>query len=203
MNWLFDAEKPLMRGLSTVADLMILNFLALLCSLPVITAGPSFTALCSVSMRVVRGEEGSLVKDFWKAFFRNLKRSTLFWLLLLLCCGVLYFDYLAATVYIPVMRYGIAALGILLLAISLYVFVLLARYDNSLLATIKNALLLAIGYFPKTLAMTAFAVCFWTLAFGFLRYGAPILLLFGLSLPCYVCCILMNPILLELENNKG
>ncbi len=202
MNWFFDAEKPIMRGLSAIADLMILNFLTLLCSLPIVTAGSAVTALYSVSIRMIRSEDGSMTKNYFKAFFANIKVSTLFWLLLLACCCVLYADYLAASVYFPVMRHGIAALGILVLAVSLYVFALLARYENTLVATVKNALLLAVGYFPKTLGMTGFAVCFWALSIGYIQYGAPILLMFGFSLPCYVCCVLMNSVLNELDHKK-
>ncbi len=203
MNWLFDAEKPFMRSLSAIADLIILNFLTLLCSLPIVTAGAAITALYSVSIRLVRREESSLMNDFFHSFRSNFKNATLLFIILLLCAGVLYFDYLAAKVYIPILCYAVAAIGILVIAVALYLFALLARYENTLAATAKNALLLAVGYFPKTLAMTVFTVCFWTLSTGFIRYGAPFLLMFGFSLPVYVCCILINSILNQLENKKG
>ena len=81
-----------------------------------------------------------------------------------------------------------------------YAFAMLARYENTLPRTLKNALLLAVGYFPRTLGMTVFAVGLWLLAIQFLRYGAPTLFLFGLSLPCYVCILLMRGIFAKLEN---
>lgn len=203
MNWLFDAEKPLMRGLSAIADLLILNILTLLCSLPIVTAGPAILALHTVSVRMVRNEEGSLVKDFFRAFSANLKVGILFWLLLLACMGLIYFDYVAAQVYIPILQPVIAAIGVLVLAVAFYVFALLARYEDTLGVTLKKAFALAVGYFPRTLAMTGFFVCFWMLSLRFLQFGGPILLMFGFSLPCYVCAILINPIFLELEKNKG
>ena len=41
----FDLDSSLMQGLNKVADLMFLNLLTLLCCVPVVTAGASFTAL--------------------------------------------------------------------------------------------------------------------------------------------------------------
>ena len=57
MREFFDMEGPFFRGLSTMADLMILNLLALICCLPVITAGASLTALHYVCLKILRGEE--------------------------------------------------------------------------------------------------------------------------------------------------
>lgn len=34
MKWFFDMNNPVMRTLSTLADIVILNLLTLLCSLP-------------------------------------------------------------------------------------------------------------------------------------------------------------------------
>lgn len=53
------------------------------------------------------------------------------------------------------------------------------------------------------MAMTAFFMAFWVLSIRYIQFGAPILLMFGLSLPCYVCAILMNGIFTQLENKKG
>ena len=132
MDWLFDADKPLMRGLSAIADLLILNLLTILCSIPVITAGPAIIALFTTAIRMVRNEDGSLVRDYFRAFSANLKLGILFWILLLICMGLLYFDYLAAQAYAPVMSPVIAAMGVLVLAVSFYIFGLLARYADTL-----------------------------------------------------------------------
>ena len=38
-------ENPVMRALSTTADLIMLNLLTILCCLPVVTVGAALTAL--------------------------------------------------------------------------------------------------------------------------------------------------------------
>ena len=202
MKKFFDMENPFWQGLSIVADMMILNLLTLVCSIPVITFGVAFTAMNRVVQRIIRQEEGSIAKDFGRAFRQNLKKGILFGLILLIAAGLLYLDYLSALTYAPIFRYGIAALSVLVLAVAIYTFALLARYENSLGRTIKNAVMLAIAYFPQTLAMVVFTMAFWLLGAHYYRIGAPVLFLFGFSLPCYVSVILMRRMFERLENEK-
>ena len=58
----FDMENPLMRALSVVADLILLNFLTILGMLPVVTAGASFTARNDVLQHIVVVVRGHAVR---------------------------------------------------------------------------------------------------------------------------------------------
>ena len=202
MRRFFDMENPLWQGLSVAADMMLLNLLTLFCCIPVLTMGAAFTALNDVVIRLFRQEEGAILRSYGRAFRQNLKKGGLFGLLLLAAALLLYFDWLCALTYAPVFRYGIAAIAVLLLAWSIYTFALLARYENSLPAAMKNAAMLAVGYFPRTLGMLCFCVAFWLIGIRYYRIGAPVLFLFGFSLPCYVCVLLLNPVFEALES-KG
>ena len=42
---IFDLDNPLMRFLSKIADLLALNLLFLLCSIPIFTIGASLTSM--------------------------------------------------------------------------------------------------------------------------------------------------------------
>ena len=196
-------DNPLWQALSVVADMMLLNLLTLLCCMPVITMGAAFTAMNDVVIRIIRQENSGILKSYGRAFRQNLKKGTLFGLILLLAAGLLYIDYLCALAYAPAFRYGIAAMCVLVLAVAIYTFALLARYENSVVKTIKNAAMLAVAYFPQTLAMVAFTVAFWLLGSRYYRIGAPILFLFGFSLPCYVSVILMRRMFEQLESKSG
>lgn len=202
MKWLFDMENPVMRSLSAAADLIVLNLLTILCSLPVLTLGAALTALNAAAIRIVRGEETAPVKDYFRAFRENFKKGTGMGLLFLLIFAVLIADYLAAGSYVPILRPVLLAIALLILMLGQYAFALLARYENTIGGTLKNALLLAVGYFPRTLGMAVFTVVLWLLAIQFLRYGAPILVLFGLSLPCYVTILLLQSVFANLEKTK-
>lgn len=202
MNWLFDMDNPVMRTLSTAADLIVLNLLTLLCCLPVVTVGAALTALNAAAIKIVRGEETAPVKDYFRTFRENFKKGTVLGLIFLLIFAILIVDYLAAGSTVPILRPVILAIALLMLMLGQYAFALLARYENTVRGTLKNAFLLAVGYFPRTVGMAVFAVALWLLAVQFLRYGAPILFLFGLSLPCYVTILLMQGIFTTLEKAK-
>lgn len=189
-----------MQALSVAADLLVLNALTLVCSLPLVTAGASFAALHDITGQIVRGDESYLVKPFFRSFAANWKKSTLLGLVFLLAAALLYFDYLAASALAPVLRLPVAAICFIVLAIAMYAFALLARYENSLGATLKNAVSLAVGFFPRTLAMVLFATVLWLLSIHYYRFGVPVLLMFGFSLPCYVNALLTKGVFDKLES---
>ena len=202
LNRFFDMENPFMQAMGTACNLLVLNLLTLVCCLPVFTAGAAFTALNDVMLHIVRQEDIGLVKPFFRSFVRNFAAGSLLWLILFSAAALLGFDYMAALAYIPTLRIGIIAIAVLLLAISLYAFALLARYDNTLRGTLKNAAVLMVSCFPRTLCMTAATIGFWVLSVWFYRIGAPLLLMFGFSLPCYICVLLMNDVFNTLEGSS-
>ena len=86
-----------------------------------------------------------------------------------------------------------------MLALALYAFALLSRYENGLWATLKNAAALAVGFFPRTLMMLVFTLGLWLLGIHFVRWGAPVLLMFGFSLPAYMCALWLNGVFNKIE----
>ena len=194
----FDENNPVMRALAGAADLMVWNLLTLLCALPVVTAGAAYTALCDVCRRMVREEEPS-VRDYFRALRANLRDGSLLGLGFLAAALVLYVDGQLAAAALPPLRVAVAAAGVVVLAVALYAFPLRARYDRSLWGTLKNAALLAAGFFPRTAAMTVLTIGFWLAVASFWRLLLPLVPLFGLSLPCYVCALLLDGVLDRLE----
>lgn len=144
-----EKNSKLQRGLETFGNIFSLNILFLLFCIPVITIGASLTALYVVMLRIVRKEEGPVFKGFWEAFRRNLKKSTILWLLVLLAFCVLggeivYVLNFTGTV-VNFYMIVIAVEAVLLALILPFLFPLSARYENTILNTIKNALLLSIS----------------------------------------------------------
>lgn len=90
---IFDLDGPLMSILNKIADMMILNILAIICCLPIFTAGASFTALHYVCLKIVRNEEGYIAKSFFKAFKENFKQATIIWMVLLVAILLLVADF--------------------------------------------------------------------------------------------------------------
>ena len=75
MHNLFNYENPFIQFLVRVGDLMILNLLFILCSLPAVTLGASLTALHRVTQNMLFEQEEPLLKAFFRAFRQNFKQS--------------------------------------------------------------------------------------------------------------------------------
>ena len=64
---IFAPDGKLARALNCIGNLIILNLLTLLCCIPLFTIGAAMTALYTETMRMARGEEGSIVKEYFRA----------------------------------------------------------------------------------------------------------------------------------------
>jgi len=202
MGRFFDMDSPVMRFLNRVGDLMILNILMVVCCIPVITAGAAFTAIHYVLLKIVRGEEGYLVKGFFKSFRSNFKQATLIWLLMLLVVVVYIgdiwiFNYSGLT-FPKALIIAVVAVAVLLLLIAVYVFPVLARFENSIKNTLKNAMLLAFANLPKSILMVGCYILPFVLAY-FSTYGLLFALLFGISAPAYAAAWIYSGIFKKLE----
>ncbi len=206
MKKFFSDENPVIRALSKLADLMWLNALFIITSLPLITIGAAITALYSESMRVVRGEESYLTKDFFKAFKNNFKYATVIWLVsafLLGLFGSAFYvlgrsDMENAHIFMGIL--GIPM--ILILFMLLYVFPILAKFENTLLNTVINALLISLAQFPKTLLMGAFSMVPVLLVLSSWKWF-PILVLGAFAVVAYVNGSFMNKIFDKIQEKNG
>lgn len=157
MSKFFNIDSPLMRFLTKLADLMILNIIFLITCIPVVTIGAAWTALYYVAMKMVRDEESGIIRSYLRSFCTNFKQATLLWLGVLAVTGVLAADYVILyRVDSPIaaaMNTGILILGAALVMVLQYLFPLLAKFDTSAKQTLKNACLLAVAKLPRTLLM--------------------------------------------------
>lgn len=196
----FDMENPIMQGLATAFNLMLLNILALIAALPVITAGASLVALFDISQKIVDGDDIYISRAFISSFRRNIKSGISIGLIFLVSAVLVVLNYYAALRYAPMLRYSSIAIGILLLAVAIYTFALSARFENSIKNTVVNAVRLVCAYFPRTLIMLVFTLCFYFLSRSFPHIGMPVLMLFGISLPVYICSLILAPIIESLSS---
>ena len=145
------------RFFTRVADLMILNFLFILCSLPVITIGASSAALYTVTLRMCRSTETYIVKEFFSAFRRNLKQGVVLHIVLLVLFIILVLD---LYVLWNIMEYAILfkwlfgmllLLSVIFLMASTYIYPLLAQFNNTVKGYIRSAIVLSFKHFHYTL----------------------------------------------------
>lgn len=163
MSKLFRMDSPLMRFLTKIADLMVLNILFCVTSIPLITIGASWTALYSVTLKMVRGEEGSVSRSYFRSFRQNFRQATLLWLGVLVVLALLVLDIrvlngMAGGTAPGLLRVGVEILALLGIMVLQYLFPSLARFEASLADTLKNACMMALAHLPKTALMTAAVV---------------------------------------------
>lgn len=134
-----------------------LNLLWLICSIPVFTLGAATTALYDVSLKIVRDEETSITRQFFRSFCRNFRQATVLWLILLaaglLLAGdgwILYHLRAASTGAMAVIWTLLLALiivaAIIYVIVLMYVFPLVASVSNTNWAMLKNSFLIGIHY---------------------------------------------------------
>ena len=163
MSKLFRMDSPLMRFLTKIADLMVLNILFCVTSIPLITIGASWTALYSVTLKMVRDEEGSVSRSYFRSFRQNFRQATLLWLGVLVVLALLVLDIrvlngMAGGTAPGLLRVGVEILALLGIMVLQYLFPSLARFEASLADTLKNACMMALAHLPKTALLTAAAV---------------------------------------------
>lgn len=157
MRGIFNLDSPLMRQLSKLSDLIVLNLLTVLLCMPVVTIGAATSALYYAVGRIQR-EEGNAIKDFFRSFKENLKQGILLWLIFLAAGAVL---------IIAVLFYGnnqvpaqqlcfiLSALMLIIWAFCLsWVFPLLSRFSNTIGGILRNTATCAVGFLPRTLLIT-------------------------------------------------
>lgn len=199
----FDLDSPLMQVLNKVADLLWLNILTLICCIPIVTVGASLTAMNYMALKIVRNEECYITKGFFKSFKQNFKQATVIWLLFLLAVLVLAGDFYivknSGIEFNIVIKVVIGIVALILTFTWMFVFPVLAKFDNTVIRTIKNAFVMSILQFPKTLLMIVMYAL--PIVIGILVPQAfPICFLFGLSAPAYVSALLYNKFFKKLED---
>lgn len=208
MDKIFGLDSPFMRTLGVIADLMLLNVLTILCSLPVITAGAAFTALHYCCLKISRDEENYIIRMYFHSFRQNLLQSIPLWLVFLLVAAGYAYDFRAVNEnLIPRwFFYAGTAAFVLFSFVYVWVFPLLSRFDNKNSVTVKNACIIAVTKLPRTLLMTGvviLAALLCTPAFIgvdiFIRV-LPVIFLFSFSAPAYICAKIYNPVFMVLEN---
>ncbi|WP_139892526.1 DUF624 domain-containing protein [Bacillus sp. D386] len=95
-----SSSNKLFEVLEYIFDLVLLNFLFILCSLPVVTAYPAFVALVETIKTLSEEESAPAWKQFFKLFYDYLKKGMKVWVVLLFATIVIAGD-IIAVFYLP------------------------------------------------------------------------------------------------------
>lgn len=185
MSSIFNLENPFFRFMSKVADVIVLGMIALVFCIPVVTIVPTVTAVYYVTLKTVRDEEGYLWRSFWKSFKMNFKQGVIINIIAIVLVAVFTVDvryfYQVGIVeqnQMYKLLFGIM-IGISFIAVStlLYVFPVLARFDNTVKGILKNAMLMSVKHLPATIGVILI-----TIVAVFVVYLVPPLILFIIAI---------------------
>ena len=199
---IFDESSPFQRFLNKAADLLILNILPLIMCLPVITAGAALTAMHYVLLKMVRDEEGYIVKSFFRSFKRNFRQATVLWVMFVLLAALMASNLMLVLqgsgrypIWLPSSILVVAVLEIMFM---IYTFAMLSRFENTIFQTLVNAVTLTFAELPRSIEMAVITIV--PLA-AFFRFTVmlPVLILFGLSVPGYACAMVYDPVFRRIE----
>ena len=192
MNSFFQLDGPFMRVMTDVMNLIILNVLTLIFSIPIVTAGAALTAMHYILMQMGEQEDGRIIATFWEQFKLNLKTSTLPWLLVL-CVGVfLFIDFRLINVsgnrYLLIPIYACA---VIFMMIVVWLFPLMARFENTIRAMFVNSIMVGMRYLLCTVLMAAI---YFVMVLIVVRFFTPAVI-FGEGLCAFLCSFLLSGVL--------
>ena len=152
-HW-FNPDSTLSIFISRTADLAVLSLLWAVCCLPVITFIPSSVALYYVTMKFVRNEDVKIIQCFLKSMKENLKHGILLSFAFLLLFFFLYADFLYITLFEKMLKFILlflfSAISFLAFSTMCYTIAISARFSNTAFRTVKNAFILSLQNFSKT-----------------------------------------------------
>ncbi len=191
-----SVDNPFFDFMGRLGDVVLLNVLFLVSSLPVVTMGASFAALYQSFDDMAEGKLISAFRNFSSAWKKNLKTSTRAWLLILLSGCLLVFDLTfvggmrrGTGLFWKVTGIGIGCLLMLWEMVFCYVFPVILKGETRIGEMVKRSLFLAVRNFPYTLLMIILnsvpAICF-VLGGNLLAAVLPLYLVFGFGLTAFV-----------------
>ena len=195
MGRLFDTESSIYQTLNKYATVLMCGLAWFLCCIPVITIGASCTAMYRMMFNI-RDDRPAGFGQFFRVFAKEFVKSTLVWILDILCVFILYLilGFTSADgsngtkAFISLMLFLIPFL--IWLFTFLYVFALTSFFENTVLHTILNGLIMSLKYYRYTIFAMAVTVIpfFLYMILGdyyFLMYGVPVLVFILLPLIFY------------------
>ena len=147
VNSIFNNESPLGRFTAWFWLVFGANLMFILFSLPIVTAGPAFTAMYHVMLKSLREDpDRNPFREFWTGFRNSFKQSMLIWLAALAAGAVLLLEIRFCILaggsmgYFKYALYGLLAIFLILL---FHLFPVIAAFESTFRGQLGNAFFFA------------------------------------------------------------
>lgn len=194
MGRFFDLDNGFFRFLNKVFDMLVLNLLTLLLCIPVVTAGPAIASMYYITMKEVKNEEGYVVRPYFKFFKENFRQGFILELIVIAAAVIMTSDlyimyqwtrqdesFLLMALFAVLVGFAVLAA-----VTAVFVFPMLAKFDNSIKGILTNSLMMAFRHLPQAVLMVIIVA-----ACGVLIYINLISLMFAFGLGAYLTSMIV------------
>ena len=197
------------RFFDTFGDIVTVNILFLITSLPIITIGASITAMNSMCIKWQTNRHIPVTKGYFQEFRKNFRQSTIVWLLQLAAMALLIFEYYL----ISVTEGALAKVCTFIFVVELvafflvfaWVYLILSVFKTKTFRALYNSILLSLS----NPGMWLLLVAFWVLPiFGSILYTIILYMtwwiwpLFMFGFLGYISCSIGRYVFLDVEKRK-
>ena len=202
MRSIFNSENMLWKPLGYLGDFIMLSLLWAVCCIPVVTIGPSTTALYDAAYHSMRKKDDSLFVRFFRTFRAELTTGILTTLIWLATAGCVYGIYRLLMSQLPqgqtrniVLIFYLILIPFFLFCVFVWVFPTLSRFTFTAGALCAPAVRLSFGNILRSAAM---AVITEGIIFLCVRFAVPLMVLPGAA--AYGFTFLIEPVFLKYQN---
>ena len=188
----FNPDSPFFQFMNSLAAFIGLNLIFLITCLPIFTIGPALTALYTVTLKEARKEGGYIFSTYFKAFKENFRQSAAAFLIQLVLALVFLFN-------AHFWGEQNTALLVVLALTFMYCYPLMARFDNTLTQSMKNAFFVAITHPKFTLGLAGILAVYLFFCFGFSDFAKVFMILLGFSFLAYCNSMLLVKVFQDYE----
>lgn len=157
MKNIFSLDSSFANFMNTLAGIIWVGVLWLVCSLPLITLGAASCAAYNVTVNVVRHGRNYVTSSFFEAFKENWKVSLPVQIIALTLFLLLGFDciylYGYGTEFSQMLTYIIYAFSILFFVIMFYLYPTMQRFDESRIELFKIAFYMTFRHILSSIAL--------------------------------------------------
>ena len=205
MNFIFGRGTKFLQFATKLSELMWLNFLVFICSLPIFTIGAASSAMHTVLIQIHRDEEDKITSTFFRAFVKNFKQATLVWLIYLAVYFLLWVDYRAMQVLedstLKYLELLVPVLAFITTLSFSWAFVLQCRYNLSIKDIFIYSFTRIIAFPIRTLSMGLCIILPLAFALMFQSYQILVVLL-GITVPGILQTCFYNKALRIMEDDS-
>lgn len=190
---IFNLDNGIMRFFSRTFDIVVLNFIFIICCIPIFTIGASLTAMYSITLKMVRNEESHIIRSFFKEFKQNFKQGTVIGIIAIIITFFIIVDLriigIVGNDRFKILQVLCYVLAIWAYIIFLYAFPLLAKFKNTIKEVFKNSFILSVINFKWTILLILLNIPFTLMLF---YSGLSMFLLFTILIICGFSCLALT-----------